>query len=61
MKNLNDFGKEKNIILFNNSYPPINNESNRIPNKNWINGCNDLELYKLIPILNNLNGFYELY
>ena len=60
MKNLNHFGEEKNIILLDNSYPPIYNESNRIPIKNWIDDCNDLELYKLIPILKNLNGFYDV-
>ena len=60
MKNLNNFGEEKNIILLDNSYPPIYNESNRIPIKNWIDDCNDLELYKLIPILKNLNGFYDV-
>jgi len=60
MKNLNNFGEEKNIILLDNSYPPIYNESNRIPIKNWFDDSNDLELYKLIPILKNLNGFYDV-
>ena len=60
MKDLNILGDIKNIIFLDNSKPPIYNEANRIPIKNWYDSYNNLELYKLIPILKNLNGFYDV-
>ena len=60
MKDLNTLGDIKNIIFLDNSKPPIYNEANRIPIKNWYDSYNNLELYKLIPILKNLNGFYDV-
>ena len=60
MKDLNYLGDSRNIILLDNSYPPIYNELNRIPIKVWFDDIDDLQLYKLIPILKNLNGFYDV-
>ena len=60
IKDLNLFGDVKKIVLLDNSSSPIYNEANRIPINNWFDDYKDLELFKLIPILKNLYGFYDV-
>ena len=38
----------------------IYQQENGIPIKSWYDDYNDLELFKLIPILKNLEGFYDV-
>ena len=60
IKDLNLFGDVKKIVLLDNSCSPIYNEENRIPINNWFDDYKNLELFKLIPILKNLYGFYDV-
>ena len=35
-------------------------QDNGIPIKSWFDDYNDIELLKLVPILKNLSGFYDV-
>ena len=62
IKDLNKIGRElKDIVIIdNNIFSFAYQQENGIPIKNWYDDYNDLELYKLIPILKNLEGFYDV-
>jgi len=62
IKDLKKINKELRNIVFidNNTISFKLQEKNGIPIKSWFGDYEDLELYKLIPILKNLSGFYDV-
>ena len=62
IKDLRKMDKElKDIIIIDNNIKSfIYQQENGIPIKSWYDDYNDLELFKLIPILKNLEGFYDV-
>ena len=62
IKDLKKINKELRNIVFidNNTISFKLQEKNGIPIKSWFDDYEDLELYKLIPILKNLSGFYDV-
>ena len=62
IKDLKKITKELRNIVFidNNAISFKLQEKNGIPIKSWFDDYEDLELYKLIPILKNLSGFYDV-
>ena len=64
IKDLNKFNNNydlKDIVLIdNNIISFLFQKENGIPIKSWYDDYNDIELYKLIPILKNLSGFYDV-
>ena len=62
IKDLKKINKElRNIVLIDNNTISFKlQEKNGIPIKSWFDDYDDLELYKLIPILKNLSGFYDV-
>ena len=62
IKDLKKINKELRNIVFidNNTISFKLQEKNGIPIKSWYDDYEDLELYKLIPILKNLSGFYDV-
>ena len=62
VKDLKKITKELKSIVFidNNTISFKLQEKNGIPIKSWFDDYEDLELYKLIPILKNLSGFYDV-
>ena len=62
IKDLKKINKELRNIVFidNNTISFKLQEKNGIPIKSWYGDYEDLELYKLIPILKNLSGFYDV-
>ena len=61
IKDLKKINKDLRNIVFidNNAISFKLQEKNGIPIKSWYDDYEDLELYKLIPILKNLYGFYD--
>ena len=62
IKDLKKINKDLRNIVFidNNAISFKLQEKNGIPIKSWYDDYEDLELYKLIPILKNLSGFYDV-
>lgn len=62
IKDLKKINKELRNIVFidNNAISFKLQEKNGIPIKSWFDDYEDIELYKLIPILKNLSGFYDV-
>ena len=62
IKDLSQIGRElKNIVLIDNNVVSFTfQQENGIPIKSWFDDYNDIELFKLIPILKNLSGFYDV-
>jgi RNA polymerase II subunit A small phosphatase-like protein len=62
IKDLSKLSKDlKNIVLLdNNIYSFAFQRENGIPIRSWYGDYNDIELYKLIPLLKNLSGFYDV-
>ena len=62
VKDLKKINKELRNIVFidNNTISFKLQEKNGIPIKSWFGDYEDIELYKLIPILKNLSGFYDV-
>ena len=62
IKDLEKIQKDYNdiIIIDDNVSSFILQEENGIPIKSWRGDKNDIELLKLIPILKNLSGFYDV-
>ena len=62
VKDLKKINKDLRNIVFvdNNTISFKLQEKNGIPIKSWYDDNEDLELYKLIPILKNLSGFYDV-
>ena len=62
VKDLKKINKELRNIVFidNNAISFKLQEKNGIPIKSWFDDYEDIELYKLIPILKNLSGFYDV-
>ena len=62
IKDLKKIKKDLRNIVFvdNNAISFKLQEKNGIPIKSWYDDYEDLELYKLIPILKNLSGFYDV-
>jgi Dullard-like phosphatase family protein len=48
------------VLLDNNIYSYAFQRENGIPIRSWYGDYNDIELYKLIPLLKNLSGFYDV-
>lgn len=62
IKDLTQMGKDlRNVVLIDNNVVSFafQNE-NGIPIKSWFDDYNDIELFKLVPILKNLSGFYDV-
>ena len=62
IKDLKKINKDLRNIVFidNNAISFKLQEKNGIPIKSWYDDYEDLELYKLIPILKNLSGFFDV-
>ena len=62
IKDLKKINKDLRNIVFvdNNAISFKLQEKNGIPIKSWYDDYEDLELFKLIPILKNLSGFYDV-
>ena len=62
IKDLKKINKElRNIVFIDNNVISFKlQEKNGIPIKSWFDDYEDIELYKLIPILKNLSGFYDV-
>jgi RNA polymerase II subunit A small phosphatase-like protein len=62
VKDLKKINKDlKNIVFIDNNIVSFKlQEKNGIPIKSWFDDYDDIELYKLIPILKNLSGFYDV-
>lgn len=62
IKDLKKINKDLRNIVFidNNAISFKLQEKNGIPIKSWFDDYEDIELYKLIPILKNLSGFYDV-
>ena len=62
VKDLKKINKDlRNIVFVDNNIMSFKlQEKNGIPIKSWYNDYDDIELYKLIPILKNLAGFYDV-
>ena len=62
IKDLKKINKDlRNIVFVDNNVISFKlQEKNGIPIKSWYDDYEDLELYKLIPILKNLSGFYDV-
>jgi Dullard-like phosphatase family protein len=62
VKDLSKLGRNmRNIIIVDNA--PVSyslQTSNGIPIKSWFDDKRDKELYRLLPILKNLSGFYDV-
>lgn len=48
------------VLLDNNIYSYAFQRENGIPIRSWYGDYNDIELYKLVPLLKNLSGFYDV-
>ena len=62
VKDLKKINKDlRNIVFIDNNIMSFKlQEKNGIPIKSWYDDNDDIELYKLIPILKNLSGFYDV-
>lgn len=62
IKDLSQIGRDlKNVVLIDNNVVSFTfQQENGIPIKSWFDDYNDIELLKLIPILKNLSGFYDV-
>ena len=62
IKDLSKLEKDlRNVVLLdNNIYSYAFQRENGIPIRSWYGDYNDIELYKLIPLLKNLSGFYDV-
>jgi RNA polymerase II subunit A small phosphatase-like protein len=62
VKDLKKINKDlRNIVFVDNNIMSFKlQEKNGIPIKSWYDDNDDMELYKLIPILKNLAGFYDV-
>ena len=62
IKDLKKINKDlRNIVFIDNNIISFKlQEKNGIPIKSWFDDYDDIELYKLIPILKNLAGFYDV-
>lgn len=62
IKDLTQLGRDlRNIVLIDNNIVSFAfQQDNGIPIKSWFDDYNDIELLKLVPILKNLSGFYDV-
>jgi RNA polymerase II subunit A small phosphatase-like protein len=60
LNKLNKFDIKDIVLIDNNIISFLFQKENGIPIKSWYDDYNDIELYKLIPILKNLSGFYDV-
>ena len=62
IKDLTKLEKDlRNVVLLdNNIYSYAFQRENGIPIRSWYGDYNDIELFKLIPLLKNLSGFYDV-